>query len=414
MSLVDSAVVGHYSPVALAGLGVAATLLASIVFFGVGIILGLDSLIPQALGRGNPREARELYRSGIRLAWLIGGPLTLVGALSPELFAIAGVDAEVAREARRYLYGRLPSLLPYLLFVASSSYLQARGYARAIVYAVLLGNIVNLGANFIFVFGVPSLGIPAFGALGAAFATSLVSVAMATFLGVLIYRDKLPEAGHACAEKIRKIRNLGLPVGFQLLAEVGIFAIVGMLAGRIGGAESAAHQVTLILASLTFSVALGMGAATSVRVGKAVGAGNHHRARRAGIVGVFWSASIMLVAGSLFIIIPETLAKIFTDDPQVVATCIPLLAIAAIFQLTDATQAVLSGALRGAGDTQATLIGNLIGHYGVGVWVALGLSFGLDMGVVGLWWGLSAGLSATALGLAVRFWRLTSKPIPVS
>ena len=411
MSLVDSAVVGHYSAAGLAGLGIAATLLASIVFFGVGIILGLDSLIPQALGRGNALEARALYRAGIRLALQIAAPLTIVGALSPELFSIVGIDTEVAREARRYLYGRLPSILPYLLFVASSSYLQAKGHARAIVYAVLIGNLINLAANLVFVFGVPTLGIPALGVLGAAIATSVVSVAMAVFLGVVVYRDKCPGAQAATHENIRKIRKIGLPVGLQLLAEIGVFAIIGMLAGRLGGIASASHQVALILASLTFSVAMGMGAATSVRVGTAIGAGSHVRARRAGIVGVFWSATIMVLAGILFLVIPGQLAGIFSDDSEVISKTVPLLAIAAIFQLADATQAALSGALRGAGDTRATLIGNLVGHYGLGLWVALGLSFGLSMGVVGLWWGLSAGLTLTAIGLAARFWWLTSKPI---
>ncbi len=422
MAMVDAAMVGHYSPVALAGLGIAGALLFAITFFGVGVILGLDSVIPQAMGRGDEDEARTLYRSGLRLALAIGIPLTLLGAASPFLLGVFGVQSQIAEEATQYVYGRLPSLIPYLLFTANISYLQASGKTRPIIWVVVIGNAINLVADSLLVFGdqtlvylhLPAIGLPSLGSLGAAVSSSIVTIVMAAYLGYATYCIKRPHAKPATPDRIRKILRIGFPIGLQLVAEVGIFAIVGMLTGRLGEVPSAAHLVAITLASVTFSVALGMGAATSVRVGNAIGRGSHQDARSAGIVGVFWSASIMLLAGTFFLTIPVPLASLFTSDAAVVSACVPLLAIAAVFQLSDATQAVLSGALRGAGDTRAALIGNVIGHYGLGIWVALGLGFGAGMGAVGLWWGLSAGLSLTAIGLAVRFWQLTSNPIALS
>lgn len=422
MAVVDSIMVGHYDRVALAGFGIANTLLFAMGCVGVGMVLALDSLIPQALGRGQAGEARALYRSGLRLAFLVSLPLTLLAAASPMLMHLFGVQPDVAHEASVYLYGRLPWLLPYLLFTASSCYLQAVGHTRPIIIAALVGNLVNLVADALLVFGddalryfdLPGIGLPALGGLGASICTSLVGIFMALWLGAAIFRLKVQSAGPATSLFIAKLVRLGTPLGLQMLAEVGVFAIATLLAGRLGAIPASAHQIGLTLATLTFSFSIGMGAATSVRVGFAVGIGSHAKARRAGLVGLAWSALIMGIAGLFFAFTPVPLARLFTDDIEVVRAAVPLLMVAAIFQLSDATQAVLAGALRGAGDTQAIFVGNLIGHYGLGLWLALLLAFGHDLGAVGLWWGLSAGLTLTAALLAARFWRLTSRPIAQS
>ena len=422
MALVDSAMVGHFDRVALAGFGVANTMLLTLTFLGVGIVLGLDALIPQALGKGKSGEARALYRSGLRLAVVVGIPLTLAGTLAPLLLRPCGVQEEVAVQASLYLYGRLPSLLPFLIFTASASYLQAVGKTRAIVLAVVFGNLVNVAADALLVFGdaallrvgLPPCGIPPLGGLGASLATCIVVLVMSAYLAMSIWKFKVPHAGTATQKLTRKIAELGMPIGLQLLAEVGVFAIVGVSAGVLGALPGAAHQLALALASVPFSIGVGMGAAAAVRVGHAVGRQDHQDARRAGVVALSWGASIMLLVGSLFVVVPEPLVRIFTGDEAVIGACVPLLAITAIFQLSDATQAILAGALRGAGDTKASFLANLVGHYGVGVWIALGLGLVLDMGAAGLWWGLAAGLTTTAILLAARFWKLTSRPIALA
>ncbi len=419
MTLVDSIMVGRFDTVALAGLGVANVVLLTFGRFGAGVMMGLDSLAPKAIGNGSPERARRLFRSTIKLAFLLGIPLTLLGAACPYLFSLAGVDSDVAYETTIYLYGRLPSLLPYLFFIASSSYLQALGKTRPIVWAVFLGSIVNFGADALFVFGdsalhsigLPGAGIPAMGGLGASISTCLVTLVMAVSLALTIRRHRVEEAEPGNSSDMRRIWDLGLPVGLQHLAEVGVFAIVGVTAGRLGAVAGAAHQIALTCASITFSIALGMGAATSVRVGHAIGRGDTPAARRAGLLGVAWGAISMCAFWPAFVLLPEMLSSWFTNDSAVIAAAPPLLLVAALFQLSDAIQIVLAGALRGAGDTRAGFLGSLAGHYGVGVWVALGLGLGTSLGVTGLWLGLCAGLTACAIGLSARFLWLTSRPI---
>ena len=200
-----------------------------------------------------------------------------------------------------------------------------------------------------------------------------------------------------------EIARYGGPVGGQLFAEVGIFGVATVIAAHLGKVPSAAHSIALNLASFTFALAVGIGSATSVRVGHAIGAGNLALARKRGLYGIGMGLSAMAGFAIVFVAAPGAIASLFTDDPGVIVATVPLLQIAALFQLSDGAQAIGAGALRGLGETRATLVGNLVGHYGIGLPLALTLTFSTGLGAPGLWWGLSAGLTATAIYLVIRF-----------
>ena len=205
----------------------------------------------------------------------------------------------------------------------------------------------------------------------------------------------------------KEITGHGISIGGQLLAEIGIFGIATLLASHLGKIPAAAHAIVLNLSSFTFSLTLGIGAATNVRVGHAIGAGDRMLARRRGIIGLQLGVAVMTVFASMFVIAPAVLTELFTDDAVVIAAAIPLLQIAALFQISDGAQTIGAGALRGIGENRVTFYGNLIGHYGIGLGLSLTLAFGFGMGAAGLWWGLSAGLTVTAIYLVVRFLRAT-------
>jgi MATE family multidrug resistance protein len=161
-------------------------------------------------------------------------------------------------------------------------------------------------------------------------------------------------------------------------------------------------------------MAVGIGSAAAVRVGLAVGAGDHLQARARGYTSLRVGAVMMSGGALAFLLVPAELARLFTDDPEVVAAAVPMLRVAAVFQLSDGAQAIAAGALRGVGDNHAAFVANVIGHYAVGVGISLVCAFALGMGAVGLWWGLSAGLTATAVALLIRFRAITGKPIAVA
>jgi MATE family multidrug resistance protein len=424
MGLVDTAVVGRLGASALGAIGLANGLFFAVAIVGLGTMMGLDPLFAQALGAGDERRARALVWQGIWLSFAVTAVLAIPIALMPLLLEPARIEPAVARDARLFLWLRLPGLWPLLAFAGLRAYLQAAHRLRALVVATVLANVANFALDVALVYG--RFGFPALGAPGSGLATSICSFLQLAVLAIAFqfrgHPAQLPvpggRAGGVGAESrllspadLRKALAVGIPVGLQMGAEVGVFALVGLLAGRLGALALAAHQVALALASFTFCAAVGIGQAGSVRVGWAVGARNTRAARRSGLVAFAGGAGIMSMSALLFWLIPSSLARLLSDQPDVIAASVPLLAVCAFFQLSDGIQGVGAGVLRGAGDTRFAFLANLVGHYAVGLPVAIGLGLMCGLGVIGLWWGLCAGLTAVAIALLTRFLRLSSREI---
>jgi MATE family multidrug resistance protein len=402
MGTIDAALLGRYNDTALAAAGVGNSLLFAITSVGIGIVMGLDTVLPQALGAGRPDDARRSLGAGLGLAILVGLGCTLVVLTMPALLTLAGVSAEVARDARIYVDVRAIGIVPFLLSIALRSYLAAHHITRPLVVAVIAGNLANALLDLVLIYGLGP--IPALGVVGASLATVSVQIAIVAIYaaGARALDGRTPRPT-ATRGDVVEILRYGLPIGGQLGAEVGIFGVATVLAAHMGKVPAAGHSIALNLASFTFSMALGIGAATSVRVGHAIGAGDRALARRCGVQGLSIGLAVMACCAALFLATSGPLARLFTDQAAVIAQTIPLLQIAALFQLSDGAQAIAAGALRGIGDTRATLVGNLIGHYAIGLAISLTLGFGASLGAPGLWWGLSAGLTVTAIYLVRRF-----------
>jgi MATE family multidrug resistance protein len=423
MGVVDTAVCGRAGAAALAGAGLGNVLYFAVAVLGMGAMLGLDPLVSQAIGAGDPRRARGWLWQGTWLALAGGLLLAIPMALVPLTLEPLGIEPEVARQGGGFLLLRLPGLVPLLYFTAARAYLQGVGSTRAIVASTVAGNVLNLAGDLLFVFGGAGLpawagplrSVPAMGAPGSALATTLVTLFQAGALALAASRVPVPGGARGlrrpAADELRRVIRVGLPVGLHMGAEVGIFALVGVLAGRLGAAAIAAHQIAIAYASLTFTVAVGVGNAGSVRVGWAVGAGDAAGVRRAGLTAFGAGAGLMSLAAVAFLLFPRALARAMTDDPAVVAAAGPLLLVAAAFQVCDGVQGVGAGVLRGAGDTRYTFAANMVGHWLIGLPVALLLGLRLGGGVTGLWWGLCTGLSAVAAALFSRFLRISAQEI---
>jgi len=402
MGTVDAALLGRYSDSALAAAGIGNNLLFAITSLGWGVVMGLDTVLPQAIGAGRRDDARRALGAGLRLAMLAALICTALVLISPRVLAIAEVPADVARDARVYIDLRAIGIAPFLLSIALRSYLAAHNITRPLVVAIALGNVANALLDLVLIYGAGP--IPAMGAAGAALATVGVQIAI---VAIYFAGARAIDGGRARPRSTRRdlaeIVHYGLPIGGHLFAEIGIFALATVFAAHMGKVPAAAHSIALQLSSFTFSVSVGIGAATSVRVGHAIGAGDRALARRRGMLGMQMGLGVMSCFATVFLLAAGALAGLFTDQRAVVVATIPLLQIAALFQVSDGAQAIAAGALRGIGDNRATFIGNVVGHYGIGLAISLSLGFGAGLGAPGLWWGLSAGLTATALYLVRRF-----------
>jgi MATE family multidrug resistance protein len=421
MGVVDTAVVGRLGAAALGAVGLANGVFIAVGVIGMGVVMGLDPLIAQAFGAADRPRTRTLLWQGVWLSLIVSTILAIPLAFAPRIIDVAGIEPEVALGAKQFLWARLPGLFPMLLFVALRAYLQAAALVRPLLVATVVANVANFLLDLLLVFGGASLPawtgplrlVPAMGPAGSGLATSLCSVVQAAVLlsAATLLRDREAPRRSPNPHDLAAAARIGIPVGLQMGAEVGVFAIVGVLAGRLGAMSIAAHQVAISFASFTFCAAVGVGNAGSVRVGWAIGARDRAAARRSGLVAFAAGASFMGLAALSFWLIPEQLALLLSNRADVIAASIPLLAVAAVFQISDGVQGVGAGVLRGAGDTRFAFVANVVGHYAIGLPIAVTLGLVLGHGVTGLWWGLCAGLTAVAVALLSRFLQLSSRDI---
>ncbi len=411
MGVVDTVMVGWLAPEAIGAVGLGSILFFTIAVFGMGILLGLDTLVSQAYGAGDLRDCHRWLRDGIHLACLIAPVLMVLAAALLAALPVLGLHPSVMKMTAPYLTILAWSALPLLLYAAFRRYLQAIGVVRPVMLTLFAANAVNALFNWLLIFG--HLGFPALGVSGSAWATVIARLFMAGCLLAIIVRHEtrhragLWDVSFLTIEwnRIMRLLRLGGPAATQLTAEVGVFGAVAALAGRIDPVSLAAHQVALNIASVAFMVPFGLASAGAVRVGHAVGRGDAGGARTAGWAVITLGVSFMGAVAILFLAAPGALARLFTSDPAVFATSIALLRVAAAFQLFDGLQSVTTGALRGLGDTRTAMVANVIGHWLVGLPVSAVLAFGVGWGVIGLWIGLSLSLTIVGVVLVV-VWRV--------
>lgn len=412
MGLVDVAVLGRLGAAELAGSGMANAVFFAVSVFGMGMMLGVDPLISQAVGAGDHARARHVLWQGIWLSILVSGGLTVLLLLGSLGLPLIGAAPEIVGHARAFLLVRTASLLPFLMFFVIRAYLQAHHVTRPMVIAVVVANICNFTLDLVFVFGIEGI-IPAMGVAGAALATVICTTLELVIVAAAARKMDAAKNVDRRIERaaVRQAARVGLPIAMHMGAEVGVFALVALLAGRLGTLHLAAHQLVIGIASFTFTVAVGVASAGSVRVGRAIGARDGEATRAAGNATFVGGLVVMGFGALMFALFPGALARVFSNQADVIAASIPLMLVAAVFQLSDGIQAVGAGVLRGAADTKYTFWANLVGHWLIGLPIALWLGFSRGLGIVGLWWGLCVGLTIVAVLLFVRFERLSRNVI---
>jgi MATE family multidrug resistance protein len=413
MGVVDTVMVGALGDSAIGAVGVGRALFFGIAVFGIGLLLGLDTVISNAYGGGDLARCRSALWHGVVLAFLISIPLTLLIRLLAGQLGGWGVDPDVLDHTIAYSKVVCWAALPIYLYSAARRYLQAMNQVLPVMIALVSANAVNVAANWILIFG--KLGAPVMGVRGAAWASVISMWYMALFLLAVAwfhasrldtetrFRWTIDRALTA------RLMNLGLPAGFQLLLEVGVFCLATILAGRLSAAALAAHQIVINVASTTYMVPLGISQATGVRVGHKLGAGDPAAARRVGWMGIGLSASFMSVSAITFVLFPRFFFSLWDASPEALAIGISLFAAAAVFQLFDGMQVTAIGALRGLGDTRSALYWNFAGYWLIALPLGYVLCFRYGYGALGLWIGFCSGLIVCGIALVHR-WNHASKP----
>ncbi|MFV3073163.1 MATE family efflux transporter [Niveispirillum fermenti] len=415
MALVDTVMVGRYDARELAYYGLGNMPVGVMLGVMIGLLMGVLVLSAQAVGRGEDHLTGRIWRRSLPYALLIG--FTVAGAcLTGEAFLLlTGQDPELAHGGAGIMRVVALGMPAAALHLATSLYLEGMKRPLPGMVAMLIGNVLNVGLNWLLVWG--NWGFPAMGAQGAAWSTTVLRWLGAIGLVAYVWwHPRRVEWGirggfagwwrHAAEQ-----RKVGYAAGLSNGLEGSAFAGLGLFAGWLGAAAMGAYTIALNLTALPFMCALGLASATSVRVGNAFGAGDARETRLAGWTGLGVSTVCLALVGVLFLHYPGEIAGQFTHDATVTALAAPLIALTAWLLVADGGQVVMAHALRGRNDTWVPTILHFCSYYAIMMPVAYLLAFRFGQGVLGLYQGIFVASFVSVTFLSVRFWWLSRQGI---
>ena len=408
MGVVDSLMVGKLGAAPLAAASLGNSLAFIILIIGIGVSLAVTPLVAIAVGSNKFEDCGVYFRQSL----LVNSVLSIIIAFAiyfgADLIHYFNQPLEVQYQAKYFMRIIGFSAIPLMIFQTYKQFIEGLSVMRPAMIIVLLANLINVFGNWVLVFG--NLGLPALGLNGSGWATFASRVFMALALMGFVMNNKFFKKYDVSFHfksinwpVIKKILSLGLPSGIQYFFEVGAFSFAVIMVGWLGTKQLAAHQIAINLASISFMAVLGISVAGSIRVGNAVGMKDISETRRAGFTASLLGASIMLVAGIIFILFRNFLPTLYVTDEVVISYASSLLIIAALFQLSDGTQAVGIGILRGLTDVKFPTAITFIAYWIVGLPVGYLLGFTYELGVQGIWIGLLLGLTTSAILLTLRF-----------
>lgn len=416
VQLTDSLMLGHYDTTALAASAFGQSVFVIGLVFSVGFTLAMTPLVGAARGANDVGTAAQWLSHGmvVNLAMAVLVTLWLL-ALSLWLDDL-GQTPEVTATAKPYYLLLTASLLPVIVFQTLRQFTEGLGNTRIAAFITVLEVLLNLGLNYLLIFG--QAGFPRLGIVGAGIATLLVRLVLPAAFVLCFIKLRLFAPYRAALWRtpwnraaIEHYLRLGLPLGGQFVLEVGAFAAGAVMMGWLGELELAAHQVAIGLASLTFMGASGIASATTIRVSYYLGAGERRALRAAGLAAVHIVLAYMSFTALAFVTLRHRLPVLFSTDPGVVRIAATLLLVAAVFQLFDGLQVVLLAALRAMADAFLPTLLAFIAYLLVALPTSYVLAFWLGWREIGVWMGYVVGL-ATAAGLFFLRFHVLSRPTP--
>jgi MATE family multidrug resistance protein len=406
LGVVDTIMVGRLGVHDLDAASLGNVWLMGSLILGMGLMFGLDPILAPAHGARDGERVGVTLQQGLVMAVLGSVPIALAWLFTAPALSLLGQSPALAATAHDYVLVQIPSIPPFLAFLALRQYLQCRGVVMPALWITVLANGFNAFANWVLIFG--HLGFPELGLVGAGIATAMTRVFMLVGLVAVTLLARLHEGAWVPWSRralhgsdLGRIARFGLPVAVQYGLETWAFQMSTLIAGRLGEKQLAAHTIVLNLASLAFMMPLGLSIGAAVRVGNLIGAGERERAQHAAHVALGLGAAVMLLSATAFVGLRWILPTLYTGDTAVIAVAASILPIAAAFQLFDGVQAVGGGILRGMGNTVPAAVFNLVGYYALALPLAVWLTFPLALGLTGIWWGLALGLALVATSLVV-------------
>ncbi|MFJ1378825.1 MATE family efflux transporter [Capnocytophaga canimorsus] len=425
VGFVDNVMVGKLGTAELAAVALGNSIVFVAMSFGIGFSTAFTPLVAEADSVKNHSEVKSILKHSILISSVLALFLFGLLFLSGPLMHWLKQPQEVVALAVPYTNLVAFSLIPLVFFSSLKQFTDGLSLTRYPMYVTLVGNLVNILLNYIFIYG--NFGFPALGIIGAGIGTLVSRLMMPILLWFILLRlkktkDLIRNLNWKNIErfKIRKIINLGVPSGMQMVFEVGIFTAAIWISGVLGKNPQAANQVALNLSSMTFMVASGLSVAAMIRVGNQRGLRDFANLRRIALSVFLLVFFTQTCFASFFALFRHWLPTLYldmndivnqSDNLEVISEAAKLLLIAAIFQISDGLQVAALGALRGLQDVKKPMYITFVAYWVISFPISYILGLHTPLGGMGIWIGLLLGLTIAAIWLLWRFHKITLKMI---
>jgi MATE family multidrug resistance protein len=413
MGFVDIVMAGRVSATDLAAVAVANSIWLPLILTIYGLIMALSAIVSQLSGAKKYTEVVEQTYQTAWIALVLG--LSLIGlyyTLTPIIAPLVTLEGNLEALMFDYLGYIVWGAPGYCLYLVLRNYSEGLSYTKPTMIISIIGLLINIPANYIFIYG--KFGMPALGGAGCGIATALVYWSM--FISMLIYcfYSKVLKQANLFSRfywpiiaEIKAILGLGIPIALSLLFEVSLFAIVAIMLVPFGSQVVASHQVALNFTGLIFMVPLSIAMAATIKVGYAVGEKNFKQARDYTLYSIILGLALACFTAIITVLFRTQIAGIYSTEAPVIELAASLMLLAAVYQFSDTIQVVSAGALRGYKDTKSILYITFVSYWLIGL--SVGLILGMTdwiipkIGPFGFWIGFIVGLTTAAVLLA---WRL--------
>ena len=415
LHIIDSAMVGAISYKQLAATSLVISALNIPFVMGIGMTISVSQMVSMAHGQKDSKKVSHYLYNGFWLCFATAVIISLSMVFGRNILYYLGQDPEVVELSIPFMKLLGISMIPMLLFMTLKQFTDGLEYTRTAMLLSLCAMPINIFLNWLLIYG--NLGFPRLELVGAGWATLITRILIFVVLAFVILRHKTfrefiaPRKTEWKFNRItlKNLLKIGIPSSLQIGTEAGAFAITGIIIGTMGAVSQAAHQIALSCAALTFMVSMGLSQAGSIRTSNAFGSTNWKKISLIGKSALLTGIIYGVICAIMFIMLRNILPKFFNDNIEVITLASYLLLLAGIFQISDATQVIGAGLLRGIKDVKIPTYLVAIAYWVIGLPSGYLFAFTFKMGAAGMWLGFIVGLTMAGVFLSVRFLRMVKK-----
>ena len=412
MAITDNIMVGRFlGKIELGAAGIANSIAFLIGSLAVGGLSVVAPMVSKCAAERDIPGLKALFVNTLLVALIFSVVLTGLGILVYFNFEVFQQSAIINQTAPGFLIYILASNIPLFIFLALKQFADGLSKPKVAMVITFMGLIINGIGNYGLING--AFGLPKLGLVGAAISTLLTRIFMLIILFLfLTYHATFSNVFRNLSFKInglltKEILFRSIPGGFQFFFEIAAFSTAIIMMGWISESALAAHQIAINIASSTYMMATGFSFAGGIRVGDAWGNRSIKSIKLAGFSAYFLVFIFMSICSVLILGFDDFLLGLYINDEEVKRIALPLLAIAAFFQLSDGIQVVGLGVLRGLADIKVPTIITFVAYWVVALPLGYVLGFVFDLKSIGIWIGLLAGLTISAMLLYFRYMNFT-------